>query len=621
MTDEEDKSVDKTVENQNESKKEEIIVPDEAEENKATDTEPESIDNNLTPKDSKSPGKIKRAWASYLAHKKRNIPLTILAIAVLIMLIPNTRYMVLGLFIKNQYAVTVYDSTTNLPVATADVSLDSQTVQTDQSGNAILTVPVGNHHLKITKKYYQDFNQDVLVSTDKNKNNLQTKIVATGRQVTVTVTNKITGKGIDKATVKAADTEAQTDSNGEATIVLPVDKPTLPATLSATGYNDSSVSIQITDQKTSKNSFAITPTGKVYFLSKASGKIDVVKTNLDGTERKTVLAGTGNEDNTGTVLLASRDWKYLVLLSKRTSSAAKLYLIDTSDDKLTTVDEGKASFTLIGWLDHNFAYQVNRDGKQVWDTKAKAIKTYNADSKTLSTVDETQATGAAGNYAGENISWVNIMGTNKLSYYKYWEACDDNYPASFTKLSGKKAQLINVTVDKSITKKVIKSYDLPTANTNYENCSSPYSSYESIVYEPQELFFSVTKPNGNPIYFKLDDDQLSENNQDAKSYFDHPKAYPTYLISPSGTETFWSESRDGKNTLFVGDKNGDKGRQIVSLSPNKVYGWFTNDYLLVSKDGSELYIMSRDGSKTLKISDYHKPDLAYYGYGGGYGGI
>ena len=96
------------------------------------------------------------------------------------------------------------------------------------------------------------------------------------------------------------------------------------------------------------------------------------------------------------------------------------------------------------------------------------------------------------------------------------------------------------------------------------------------------------------------------------------------MQSPSGNVTFWSETRDGKNTLFVGDGQGANQKEIAKLSDYQTYGWYTEDYLLVSKDGSELYILGKDGikkdSEALKIMDYHKPAMSYMGYGG-YGGL
>ena len=97
------------------------------------------------------------------------------------------------------------------------------------------------------------------------------------------------------------------------------------------------------------------------------------------------------------------------------------------------------------------------------------------------------------------------------------------------------------------------------------------------------------------------------------------------IESPNGKTNFWSEERDGKNVLFIGDADAENSKEIATLSEYVPYGWFTDDYVLVSKNGSELYIMGRDGIKPgdvpTKISDYHRPSYNFTGYGKGYGGL
>src|SRR5690606_15271214 len=130
------------------------------------------------------------------------------------------------------------------------------------------------------------------------------------------------------------------------------------AILSKDGFNDTKVKIKVParDAKDDDRTFAytLTPTGKIYFLSKRTGKVDVMKCNLDGTDQAVVLAGTGSEDQDDTQLLASTDWKYLALKSRREGKYSKIYIINTQDDKLITADEGEASFQSYGWIDHNF---------------------------------------------------------------------------------------------------------------------------------------------------------------------------------------------------------------------------------------------------------------------------
>jgi hypothetical protein len=137
--------------------------------------------------------------------------------------------------------------------------------------------------------------------------------------------------------------------------------------------------------------------------------------------------------------------------------------------------------------------------------------------------------------------------------------------------------------------------------------------------EPSELY--IYFQSGSSEYFY--DYEAGKITQDTTLTADkfYETSYATYLVSPSDNQTFWGDQRDGKNALFVGDEDGKNQKQIASLSGYKTYGWYTDDYLLVSKNSSELYVMSPTGGTPLKITDYYKPAISYNGYGGGYGGL
>jgi hypothetical protein len=138
-------------------------------------------------------------------------------------------------------------------------------------------------------------------------------------------------------------------------------------------------------------------------------------------------------------------------------------------------------------------------------------------------------------------------------------------------------------------------------------------------YEPDSVVVRV--PNGTAAsFYEYENGTLTSRSDlsDQKFYND---AYPTYLVSPGGNQVFWSEARDGKNTLFVGDKNAENSKQIATLSPYVAYGWYSDKYLLLSKNSSELYIMAASGGEAKKVTDYHKPFADFSGYGYGYGGL
>ncbi len=560
--------------------------------------------------------KFNRLKQAYLSKKKLSIPLTILFLLGILLAIPPSRYLLAGTVLKTSYQVAVFDEVTKQPVSNVTIGIDGRTAVTDNNGLATIKTRVGNKQLSASKKYYKDFSRSVLVPIKRPTGALPIFITATGRQVPIVVTNKITGKPIENASVKAADTEAKTDKDGKVIVVLPADKTELEATLSAAGHNDAKVMVKVIESQSKDNEFTLTPAGKIYFLSKQSGKIDVVKTNLDGTERKTILAGTGNEDEGSTVLLASRDWKYLALHAKREGKYAKLYLIETASDKLTTMDEGEATFNISGWSDNYFVYKVERANAKAADGKAQALKSFNADSKQIKVLTEAQAEGTNTKYY-TSFDYVFLL-DNKVVYIS--QVRPESYSSTSPENPTLQTEVNSIKTDGS-GKKTLKSWPAGEWTSYYSSKNWNGNYVSGYVSGLKEVYFTANVKSANEFYelnkeeFKQLDKESSEARQD----------YLTYLESPSKSSVFWYEERDGKNNLFIGNSEAQQPKEVAVLSEYVTYGWYTDGYLLISKKGSELYILPAaekvSEAQILKISDYHKPSYNYYGYGGGYGGL
>lgn len=555
---------------------------------------------------------VSRFFGGYWRKKWWTIPLTLLVIVGIIAAVPQSRYPILAQFMKRSFAVTLTDSKTNTPVSGATVTLDGMTATTDSTGKVKFTTRVGRRALSVTKKYYQSTSTNVFVGISTQHNALSLALLATGRQVPIKVIDKISGQPVANVLVSILDTQARTDSKGILTIVLPTAEPTQAATISADGYSDLKASVEVTSDVVAANTFSLVAAGHVYFLSNLSGKLDVVSTNLDGSDRKTVLAGTGSEDTGNTVLLASRDWQFLALLSKRAGgNHAKLYLINTSNNQLTTMDASTANFTLAGWSDHTFVYQALNDGVSAWQPGQTTLKSFNADTSKVVTIDQTDASGVSGNYIYQNLSFVNLV-SDRVVYGLAWSAY---YANSSLDAGGKNNSIMSANVDGS-NKKDLKDITLPTSTT--------YTSLNAVLSKPNVLYIQSAVQSQPAVYYSY---QYQNNTASQSStitdatYNQAQQSYTTYLVSPTGKSTFWSQPRDGKNTLFTGDYYGNNAVQVAALSDYAPYGWFTDNYVLVQKGGSELYIMPVAGGTPLKISDYYKPSYSYYGYGGGYGGL
>jgi hypothetical protein len=322
-----------------------------------------------------------------------------------------------------------------------------------------------------------------------------------------------------------------------------------------------------------------------------------MKSDLDGSNATVVLAGTGKEADDSTILLSTRDWKYLVLESAR-EGKEKLYLINTSTDKLSLIDQGDAEFTLLGWYDHSLAFKVNRLNVVFWQSGSWAFKSYNADKDQLTTL--MSASGSGNSYY--DALYDSVYGTafmdDKLVYTHVWQSNNGG-------AGGQQNTIETIKLDGS-GKTVVKGVDATTG------------SFESLVLaKPSLAHFTYYQYGAGSARTYLQYDGSKVTQLDNSYSLDAPN----YLASPDEDYAFWFEPRDGKNTMFIGDEQAAHGREIASLSEYKPYGWYSDDYLLLSKGGSELYIAPRDfSSGPLKIADYHKPAFIANGYGGGYGG-
>lgn len=570
-------------------------------------TPDEAPPETKTPAKPRSDSKWQRSKDWYLHRKKWTIPLSVLIVLLILAAVPFTRYNLAGLVIQRDLTVKVVDDSAGTPVSGAEVQLGNLTAQTDASGQAVLRhVKAGHHQITFSKKYYQSKSVNLLSPIFSQKQTPQVRLVATGRQVKINVLNLVNKKPLADVNIAVAGTTAKTDGNGNALVVLPADAAEQKATLSLDGYNQAAVTVKVGNGNKQSNVFDLTPAGKVYFLSKLSGKIDVVKINLDGTNRQTVLAGTGSEDDRGTVLLASRDWKYLALLSRRAGSMPSLYLIDTSDDSVSTIDDGNAGFTPVGWLGSNFIYEVSRNDVQLWQPGRQLIKSYNAATKKTTVLDKTTATGTdSSDYISQLVGDVYAY-NNQVYYVMNWTAGFNE--SSSTDFTSKQATFNQVKPDGS-GQKAIRSFGLAPGTQAID--MTLYAHVES----PNKISLEFSDGTQDNFYIYANGQVKTDPSMTVDNFFSTD--YPTYLPSPSGNNTFWSEPRDGKNTLFIGDDNGQDGKQIATLSDYAPYGWYTDNYLLVSKDASELYIMPVGGSANpVKISDYHKPTTLFYGYGG-----
>lgn len=540
----------------------------------------------------------RRYWQWLYIHKKLSLPGLVIAILLLLALIPVSRFALAGLVLRQSFTIQVVENGSRKPVSSAIVSFDGQSLKTDSQGKVHVSSRVGRRPIDVSKKYYAGTNTSVLVPILKQRQVEQIAIKAIGRQVPVVILDKVSHKPVQNAVLSASGVDVKTDAKGQAVIVLPADKNKVDARLSAKGYLTTSPIITVTTESVASNSFMLVPSGSVYFLSNKSGTVDVVKSNLDGSDRKVVLAGTGKEQY-DTRIVASYDWRYIALLSRRDGgNNSKLFVLDTSNDALATIDTNPAAYTLVGWSGHSLAYMTDLDA-DITTPKKQAIKSFDANTKKVTTIDETNASADAPVFY-ETFSSPAII-DKEVVYARDTYTYGDTVP-------GLQAALIAAKADGS-GKHTVKSWD------------SPIGQFVSTAQGGvDELWFGISSDIDEHLYaYKSGKFRIVSDKSANDVYSMNPMAY---ALSPSLDKASWSASRDGKSVFFVDALPTAEGKQIAELNGGfRVYGWYTDQYILIAKD-SELYIMSATSSPShqpLKISGYDNVDgdvrLAY-GNGG-----
>lgn len=523
----------------------------------------------------------------YKSHKKWTIPLTAILFLIIVGVIPWSRYHTAGLVYKKDFTVQAIDSTANSPISGAQISAGAVQATTDNNGKATLHLPVGPHTFTFSKKYYQDRRASVTVPILSEKKTPVIAMQATGRQVKITVKNIISQKVLAGVGIKIADVEAKTDDSGSATVVLPVGTASQKASLSLDGYNDASVTVQVSNTEVKQNNFTLTPAGKVYFLSKRTGKLDVMKADLDGKNVQTVLAGTGYEQIDNTVISASADWKYVALLARRSASdpGPQVYIISTTDDRLLTADSGSADYGITGWVGDNLVYSVSRNDIPAWQSNKYKLKSYDATTGKIILLDQTSAVGDVNAYGYEYYSNVLTSGSTVV-YFKDW-----SYVSDKTLLSGKQSTISEISPNGQ-NHKVVASYDAANNTMAYVQHSPNAVYIWQQAANPANSQFLDYVVGSSPKQVSISESQFYQN-------------YPIYYWAFSDKQVLWSETRDG-NTLLVGDSTGANAKTALSQSDYMPYGWYDDQYLLVSKSGSELYIMPVTGGTPLKITSYQQ---------------
>ncbi len=548
-----------------------------------------------------------KSWTIH--HKLAAIATVSFGLVAVLVVLPQLRYDIASIFIKKDVSFLLTETNTGTTIEDADVIFDGKQYRSDATGMVVIKhVSVGKKSLIISKPFYEPLQTIVVVGPIGQTKQQTFKMLANGELVRLTVKNRISGRPIQGALVRVGNSgQVHTNGQGVANLVLPLGSKSAAAKVSGDTILDTSITLFNANDSTTNVALAI-PKGRIFALRKNNRVIDVVSTNLDGSDAKIVVAGTGKEYSGDTQLIMSAGGEFVALKSRRDDELnAKLYVYDSKKDIFSAVDQEPASVIPVGWSGTKFIYMVHRKDVQLWKNAKQSLKSYDAVSKTTNTIDETRGEGTSNiDFANESIESVYIL-AGKVVYTKKWQA-SYYYGA---RLSDKRMVVVSANPDGSRLSVV-------------RDWQAGYNAYiKSAQSSPLKLNIYVELDGVKINYYTYQNEQVAEQSTADSVIFTDKNQYPTFYTNPNGLSTIWATKQNGKNTVvYLGNKNGDGAREVASTAEYDVVGWYNDEYVLLSSNlKSQLFVMSKQGLGSgivpIIVGEYLKPlqDYRAFGYG------
>jgi hypothetical protein len=502
-----------------------------------------------------------------------------LLIACAIVFVPTMRKQTLGVIAKKDVSFVIKEVTTGQAVGGAIVILDQQEYVTDDTGYVIArSVPAGTHAVTVSRPFYDTYTTSIAVPVIGSAKQQSILVKAQGLVTQV--------KPLQGIRVEALGSYAATNKAGMATLVLPFGTTKTQAVATGESVLTTATTIQPVQDSITNTIYAI-PSGYVVYPTSSSGQYEVVLSNLNGEQKKVLATGALPQDASKMRVFMSPDTQYAAFYMPAVPYD-KLFIVHTKTAQVTAIPLQEGTPTLLGWLQNELLFTSQKINIPVYTPEQTALYTYNTENKELKLLDKTLAEGTSEtDYAAEYFGNFYINDTT-LYYEKYWKA-SYYYGA---RLANKKI--------------VIHAYTRTNGTVLIAAWQAGYDSFvKSVQVGPKKYFVYVQQDGVKNSFWELQNQAVVESAVISAADFTN-RTFPTYYVSPSGTLAVWQQQSKGKNDIFIGDEKGTSQTDFALQTDYSLYGWYSNDYVLVHKAGS-LYVVSRFGIKPtstpLKISD------------------
>lgn len=495
--------------------------------------------------------------------------LLLVAGAAAVAIIPAWRYTALNTVgVRSTASVVVLDNTTQLPLKNVDVTLGGKTAQTDINGTAKFSdMKLGKYKLSVKRIAFASYDRDVTIGWGSNPLGTY-RIQAVGTQYTIMVTDWLSGKPIEKAEAESEQANALSDSAGK--IVLTVDDvevTNLKVTVRGNGYRTETLSLDAA--ATTPATISLVSDRKAVFVSKQSGKYDVYSMDLDGRDKKVLLAGTGNENST-IALVVSPDNTQAALVSTRDGKRdadgfllSALTFINIRTGASSTVDHAQ-QIQLVDWIDNRLIYRSTVAAASAANSQRNRLISYNYETN-----------------ARLQLATANQFNTVLSAQGRLYYAASSSDPQAAL-------GLFRIKPDGGDRERLFEP----------EVWTSLRVSYNNMALQAPDGWYSLTLTNK----------QVTKATS--------PPSSVSYQFADTSKRdaTLWVDNRDGKGTLLLQATADGQNRTLAAQEGlTQPVRWLSDTiavYRVVNRAESADYIVSIDGGAARKLADV-SPSYGY----------
>ncbi len=542
---------------------------------------------------------------------KRFLPVTIViflaAISASAYALPASRYAILNTTSKADAHLTILNETTKQPISGVIVTLNNgSSCETNKDGVAFFNdSKFGKTTAAIQKNTYESKTVDFVITKD-GADLGKVELKPLGVPVNINAKSWLSGKALGEFKIFINDEakEATAGSEGTATLNIPYETPKLTIKVTADGYNDLSLDVDINDDSINKEPSSkdavstidanMVSSGEHYFISDREGDISFYSVNYDGTNVQKLVTTNQKTDYLEYYSIPDTEEYIAVLASSGKPIQGRqdqLAMIKPDEKSLKIVDEApgqKLDFSVISVNKDVVVYQVAYAEERADKFK---IKSYNFTSGKLTT-----------HYT-----------SNSYIYPTYDKDRNSIYivknDAPFTGEAGSEYKLIKINLANNQQTDVI-------TKENIGYLYTPESKPDKLLISIYDSYFNTMKAGF--YLMDLEDNSKIEYLGADWTELDEPDEIPDSekgQASPNKSNRVWIDVRDSKGRLILNESSNVIKGEIDKLSVNNIIRWLNETQLTVSgSDGSESadFIVDTETGNYRKITNTLLPEYGGY---------